>query len=90
MSQSDPRPAEGGFLKIQSAGMAELADALDLGSSGQPCRFKSCCPYEKKLKHLCASAFLLSHSLFYFLSIRHPLIETEAILVPRSSVTWTS
>ena len=22
--------------------MAELADALDLGSSGQPCRFKSC------------------------------------------------
>ena len=25
--------------------MAELADALDLGSSGRPCRFKSCCPY---------------------------------------------
>ncbi len=27
------------------AGMAKLADALDLGSSGRPCRFKSCCPY---------------------------------------------
>ena len=27
------------------AGMAELADATDLGSVGQPCRFKSCCPH---------------------------------------------
>ena len=27
------------------AGMAELADALDLGSSGRPCRFESCCPH---------------------------------------------
>ena len=26
------------------AGMAELADALDLGSSGRPCRFESCYP----------------------------------------------
>ena len=25
--------------------MAELADALDLGSSGRPCRFKSCHPH---------------------------------------------
>ena len=29
------------------AGMAELADAPDLGSGGQPCRFKSCYPYQK-------------------------------------------
>ena len=28
------------------AGMVELADTLDLGSNGQPCRFKSCCPYQ--------------------------------------------
>ena len=29
--------------------MAELADALDLGSSGQPpCRFKSCYPHCRK------------------------------------------
>ena len=28
------------------AGMAELADALDLGSSGRPCRFKSCYPHD--------------------------------------------
>ena len=27
--------------------MAELADALDLGSSGRPCRFKSCYPQLK-------------------------------------------
>ncbi len=29
-----------------SAGMAELADAPDLGSGGRPCRFKSCYPQE--------------------------------------------
>ena len=28
------------------ADMAELADALDLGSSGRPCRFKSCYPHK--------------------------------------------
>ena len=27
------------------ADMAELADALVLGTSGQPCRFKSCYPH---------------------------------------------
>ena len=27
--------------------MAELADALVLGTSGQPCRFKSCYPHKK-------------------------------------------
>ena len=30
------------------AGVAELADALDLGSSGRPCRFDSCHPHSKK------------------------------------------
>ena len=28
-----------------SAGMVELADTMDLGSIGQPCRFKSCYPH---------------------------------------------
>ena len=28
------------------AGVAELADAPDLGSGGRPCRFKSCHPQE--------------------------------------------
>ena len=28
------------------AGMAELADAPDLGSGGRPCRFKSCYPHD--------------------------------------------
>ena len=28
-----------------NAGVAELADALDLGSSGRPCRFNSCHPH---------------------------------------------
>ena len=36
--------------RICYAGMAELADALDLGSSGRPCRFKSCCPYSMMTK----------------------------------------
>ena len=31
--------------------MAELADALDLGSSGRPCRFDSCYPHKKERDH---------------------------------------
>ena len=31
-----------------SAGMVELADTMDLGSIGQPCRFESCYPHHKK------------------------------------------
>ena len=34
------------------AGLAELADALDLGSSGKPCRFNSCHPHQKKVSTL--------------------------------------
>ena len=30
------------------ADMAELADAPDLGSGGQPCRFKSCYPHNER------------------------------------------
>ena len=29
----------------KNAALAELADALDLGSSGRPCRFDSCMPH---------------------------------------------
>ena len=41
------RDIKGGrpLLPPQYAGMAELADALDLGSSGQPCGFESHYPY---------------------------------------------
>ena len=41
------------------AGMAELADALDLGSSGQPCGFDSHYPYQ-----LVASDISLATSFF--------------------------
>ena len=34
--------------QTEYAGVVELADTLDLGSNGQPCRFKSCRPYQKK------------------------------------------
>ena len=34
-----------GFFLYISAGMVELADTLDLGSSGKPCRFESCYPH---------------------------------------------
>ena len=32
------------FIFLLYADVAELADALDLGSSGRPCRFNSCHP----------------------------------------------
>ena len=34
------------MLSVLYAGVAELADAPDLGSGGRPCRFKSCYPQE--------------------------------------------
>ena len=37
------------YLNYIYADMAELADALDLGSSGQPCRFDSCYPHFRPL-----------------------------------------
>ena len=44
------RDIKGGrpLLPPQYAGMAELADALDLGSSGQPCGFDSHYPYQSE------------------------------------------
>lgn len=39
--------------------MAELADALDLGSCGQPCGFKSHYPYQSGRHLLFADAFLI-------------------------------
>ena len=32
------------IINMDYADVAELADALDLGSSGRPCRFDSCHP----------------------------------------------
>ena len=40
------------------AGMAELADALDLGSSGQPCGFDSHYPYHVGAKFALLRRFL--------------------------------
>ena len=34
---------------LHNAGVAELADAPDLGSGGSPCRFKSCRPHQKRM-----------------------------------------
>ena len=34
---------------LRSAGMVELADTMDLGSIGQPCRFKSCYPHQTNI-----------------------------------------
>ena len=39
-----------GLVLLDHAGVAELADALDLGSSGRPCRFKSCHPHKKNVR----------------------------------------
>ena len=41
------RAAGSSMLPGKPAGMAELADAPDLGSGGRPCRFESCYPHAK-------------------------------------------
>ena len=47
------------MLKYKShAGVAELADAPDLGSGGYPCRFKSCHPHQIKRICPCGMSFL--------------------------------
>ena len=48
------------------ADMAELADALDLGSSGQPCRFKSCWPHSSS-NHIQTPLNLLYYKVNYSL-----------------------
>lgn len=45
------------------AGMAELADALDLGSSGQPCGFDSHYPYQARRKR-----HITCDELFHFIA----------------------
>ena len=44
--------------------MAELADALVLGTSGQPCRFKSCYPHQKRERLSVNLEFM--EGLFYY------------------------
>ena len=39
----------GSIVRQMQADMAELADALDLGSSGRPCRFDSCYPHKEAI-----------------------------------------
>lgn len=46
--------------------MAELADALDLGSSGQPCGFDSHYPYQARRKR-----HITCDELFHFIAKLH-------------------
>ena len=54
--------------------MAELADALDLGSSGWPCRFKSCYPHHEKEGARPSLFFVVCVSNFNPQMQVHPLI----------------
>ena len=52
------------MVTIAYADMAELADALVLGTSGQPCRFKSCYPHQKRER--LSVNFEFMEGLFYY------------------------
>lgn len=52
--------------------MAELADALDLGSSGRPCRFKSCYPHGRSALN---RALLLFCVIFRVAYIREMVVD---------------
>ena len=41
-----------GKRQTEYAGMVELVDSVDLGSTARACRFESCCPHQQK-KNLC-------------------------------------
>ena len=51
---------------IISAGMVELADTMDLGSIGQPCRFKSCYPHQQKKAR--RKRYIACGELFHFIA----------------------
>ena len=53
------RPCRDRITKqMEYAGVVELADTLDLGSNGFPCRFKSCRPYQKKHATACFFSYI--------------------------------
>ena len=52
---------------LNYAGMAELADAPDLGSGSRECRFKSCYPQEDKGSCKGKKSFYARNLLKYFL-----------------------
>ena len=54
----EPSPCKNGRV-FSFADMAELADALDLGSSGRPCRFESCYPHTNSLKAYAFGLFFM-------------------------------
>ena len=60
------------------AGMAELADALDLGSSGQPCGFDSHYPYHVGAK------FALLRRLFFKKSVIRCFVSFAKGVLPPS------
>lgn len=65
-----------------SADVAKLADAPDLGSGGQPCRFKSCHPHQKTGR---VCAFLLyggAFAPFYFAGARLRLFTLRGAFAP--------
>ena len=66
-----------------SAGMVELADTLDLGSSGKPCRFKSCCPHPRNS--------VMGPGFFYLLFMRAAsCFLTRRLLTARAKAIWDS
>ena len=64
-------------MALPWADMAELADALDLGSSGRPCRFKSCYPQDSARERK-NRLFVSDHKQPFVLSINF-LIKSQTL-----------
>ena len=69
------------------AGMAELADALDLGSSGRPCRFESCCPHSVVNPCIYGKNAVFTR-VFRCLSYYMKCFLTASSPMPPTSLTW--
>ena len=65
------------------AGMAELADALDLGSCGQPCGFDSHYPYQNREIRICLPWATDSGFSFPCMKRHRPGAESAAAVSPR-------
>ena len=64
--------------------MAELVDALVSGSSGRPCRFKSCYPHQEKRRLLSQSSF------FSYIRLRRVILIRSYIRLTLSDIRFAS
>ena len=73
-------------IRGKNAGMVELVDSVDLGSTAQACRFESCCPHQSNIIRTRSSLWEMgSDYLFSSGGLRKSISETVSSSVRNQS-----